>query len=257
MLAGLCGVRARKIPSQATKYFTSLRRLRICAAKRLLVTTTGPQVVESIRKQLNSFVSYSTTYEKHSNMPVNSSTDPLVWIDCEMTGLNPTSDSILSIACYVTDYKLNLMEQNGCQAVIATPKSVLDNMGEWCQKTHGQNGLTEACLSSSAIPADKAASDILAYIRKHVPEARKALLAGNSVHADKMFLMQQPWAPVLDHLHYRLLDVSAIKEAARRWCSADILDQVPVKILTHSANEDILESIAEAKYYMSLFERLR
>lgn len=257
MLASLGGVRARKFPHQATTYSTSLRTLGVYAAQRPLATTTRPQIARSIRTRPNSLVDYSTVPETYSTMSVTKSTDPLVWIDCEMTGLNPSTDSILSIACYVTDYKLNLLDQNGCQAIIATPKTVLDNMGEWCQKTHGQNGLTEACLSSSAIPANVAASDVLAYIRKHVPEARKALLAGNSVHADKMFLMQQPWTAILDHLHYRLLDVSAIKEAARRWCSAGILDQVPGKKTTHSANEDILESIAEAKYYMSLFERLR
>lgn len=189
-------------------------------------------------------------------MALTPSTDPLVWIDCEMTGLDPTTDRILSISCYVTDHKLYLLDEAGCHAIIATPKSVLDSMGEWCQKTHEENGLIKACLSSSAVSADYAAFDILAYLAKHVPKVRTALLAGNSVHADKMFLMQQPWAPILDHLHYRILDVSAIKEAARRWCSQDVLDQAPKKQMTHTAKDDILESIAEAKYYMGLFEQL-
>lgn len=196
-------------------------------------------------------------YSKNANtMTLTPSTDPLVWIDCEMTGLDSTSDRILSISCYVTDHRLNLVEEEGCHAIIATSKSVLDSMGEWCQKTHGQNGLIKACLSSAAVSADYAAFDVLAYIQKHVAKPRTALLAGNSVHADKMFLMQQPWIPILDHLHYRILDVSAIKEAAKRWCDQSVLDEAPTKKLTHTAKEDILESIAEARYYMGLFEQL-
>lgn len=186
-------------------------------------------------------------------MALTPSTDPLVWIDCEMTGLDPNTDKILSISCYITDHKLNFIEKKGYHAIISTPKPVLDAMGEWCQRTHAATGLVEACLSSSATSAELASSQLLRYIQQYVPESGVALLAGNSVHADKMFLMQQPWASVLEHLHYRILDVSAIKEAARRWCDEDVLAGVPRKNLTHSADEDIRESIEEAKYYMGLF----
>lgn len=189
-------------------------------------------------------------------MALARSTNPLVWIDCEMTGLNPASDRILSISCYITRHDLTLLDEKGQHAIISTPKSVLDTMGEWCQRTHTATGLVDACQSSTAITAEQAASDLLAYIRQYVREPRTALLAGNSVHADRMFLMQQPWAPILDHLHYRILDVSTIKEAAMRWCSNDILRGVPKKKLVHSADEDIKESIEEAKYYMALFKRL-
>ncbi|KAK5084545.1 Phosphatidylinositol 3,4,5-trisphosphate-dependent Rac exchanger 2 protein [Lithohypha guttulata] len=168
-------------------------------------------------------------------MALTPSTNPLVWIDCEMTGLDPNTDRILSISCYITDHELNLIDKKGYHTIVSTPKSVLDAMGEWCQRTHTANGLVEACLSSSAISAELASTQLLA------------------VHADKMFLMQQPWAPVLKHLHYRILDVSAIKEATRRWCNDDVLTGVPMKKLTHSADEDIRESIEEARYYMGLF----
>lgn len=189
-------------------------------------------------------------------MSAGKSTDPLVWIDCEMTGLDPNNNSILSISCYITDYILELTEPNGYHAIISTPAAVLAKMGEWCIKTHTATGLVEACQSPSAIPASQAATELLGYIQRYVPESRVALLAGNSVHADKMFLMQQPWTPVLEWLHYRILDVSAIKEAVRRWGGKDILDGVPKKKLTHSADEDIRESLEEARYYMRLIQKL-
>lgn len=169
-----------------------------------------------------------------------------------MTGLNADTDQILSISCYITDYVLNLIEPKGYHATVSTPPSVLESMSEWCIRTHTASGLVAACQSSSAVPAAQAASEVLSYIKSHVPQSRLALLAGNSVHADKMFLMKDPWAPILEHLHYRILDISAIKEAVRRWCDTDILDAAPKKKLTHTADEDIRESIEEAKYYMRL-----
>lgn len=189
-------------------------------------------------------------------MSITKSTDPLVWIDCEMTGLDPDNDIILSVSCYITDHQLELIEPKGYHATIATPASRLSSMSEWCINTHTATGLVDACQSSSAISASQAATELLEYIQRRVPEPRVALLAGNSVHADKMFLMRKPWTPVLEWLHYRILDVSAIKEAVRRWASQDVLDGVPKKKLTHSADEDIRESLEEAKYYMQLIQKL-
>lgn len=192
---------------------------------------------------------------KHtSTMALTPSTDPLVWVDCEMTGLDATTDTILSISCYITDHHLELLDPAGYHAMISTPKVSLDAMDEWCQRTHSANGLIDACLSSSAISAKQASSELVSYIKEYVPKPRTALLAGNSVHADKMFLVQEPWTPVVEYLHYRILDVSAIKEGVRRWCSEDVLKGVPQKKMTHSAAEDVEESIEEARYYMQLFQ---
>ncbi|KAF7846388.1 hypothetical protein BT93_L4473 [Corymbia citriodora subsp. variegata] len=188
-------------------------------------------------------------------MALTSSSDPLVWIDCEMTGLNPPIDRILSISCFITSHDLKLVDSVGFHAIIKTPRVVLNSMDEWCRNTHGRTGLTQACLVSTTT-AEEASEGLLAYLKQHVPEKSKALLAGNSVHADKLFLMQQPWVPILDWLHYRIFDVSAIKEAARRWCSREVLGGVPVKELNHSAEDDVKESIEEARYYMGLFKQM-
>jgi len=175
--------------------------------------------------------------------------DLLVWIDCEMTGLDPTTDTILEIHCLITTPTLDLLDPAGYTATIHHPSSILSSMSPWCQTTHAATGLTPAVLASTTT-AEQAASGLLSYIRRFVPEPRTALLAGNTVHMDKMFLMREPYAPVIEYLHYRIFDVSAIKEAARRWCSEDVVVRVPVKKGGHRARDDILESIEEARYYM-------
>lgn len=174
-----------------------------------------------------------------------------------MTGLNPESDTILSISCFITSHDLNFVEPKGYHAVISTSALVLNGMDEWCTQTHTASGLVAACQAPTAIPVSQASEEVLAYIKQYVPDQRIALLAGNSVHADKMFLVKEPWKPIIDHLHYRILDVSAIKEAARRWCSDSVLERVPVKKNTHTAREDILESLQEARFYMGLFKQMK
>ncbi|KAJ5674166.1 hypothetical protein N7462_009605 [Penicillium macrosclerotiorum] len=181
-------------------------------------------------------------------MPLARSTDPLVWIDCEMTGLNPEHDQILQICCFITDAQLQLLEPDGFEVVIHQPDSLLDSMSQWCIDTHGRTGLT-AAVRASTTSATAAADSLMAYIRRHVSAPRTALLAGNSVHADKAFLARGPYAPILEFLHYRILDVSTIKEAARRWASNELLEQVPTKREVHLARDDILESIAEMRFY--------
>ena len=185
-------------------------------------------------------------------MPEFTSTDPLVWIDCEMTGLDPECDTIMSIACFVTDHELNLMDETGCEAVIHHSREQLDAMGEWCRQHHGASGLTQACLQSN-ITAEQAANELLQYITTYAPQKKRALLAGNSVHADRSFLIKQPWTKVVSHLHHRLLDVSAIKEAARRWAPREVIRKSPPKAGKHMAKEDILESIEEARFYKRVF----
>ncbi|KAF1974823.1 oligoribonuclease-like protein [Bimuria novae-zelandiae CBS 107.79] len=180
------------------------------------------------------------------------SKDPLVWIDCEMTGLDPEKETILSLACFVTDHNLNLLDKYGYEAIVHHSKEDLDRMGEWCTRHHGQSGLTEACIKSTTT-AEQAADGLLQYINKYVPTRQTGLLAGNSIHADKSFLVKAPYNVVTDYLHYRILDVSSIKEAARRWASPEILEKIPKKQMLHEARADILESIEEAKFYRKAF----
>nr|POF18536.1 putative oligoribonuclease [Quercus suber] len=186
-------------------------------------------------------------------MPESRSTEPLVWIDCEMTGLDVDGkDTIMSLAVFITDAELNLLDPDGYEAVIHHSKDQLDAMGEWCTNHHAASGLTQACLESS-MTAETAATQLLEYIQKYVPERKKALLAGNTVHADRMFLAKEPWTKVVKYLHHRILDVSAIKEAARRWAPVAVLKKSPQKKGLHEAKADILESIEEARYYKKVF----
>lgn len=165
-----------------------------------------------------------------------------------MTGLDRNRDTIMSISCFVTDADLNLLDSEGFDTVIHHEKFTLDAMDEWCTRTHDKSGLTQACIESTVRP-EAAATSLLQYIKRFVPESRKGLLAGNSVHCDKEFLNKAPYNAVLEHLHYRILDVSSIKEAARRWAPEQVLTAVPPKKGLHQAREDILESIAEARFY--------
>lgn len=165
-----------------------------------------------------------------------------------MTGLDPDTESIMSICCYVTDARLELKDETGWEAIIHHDKERLDRMDKWCTKTHGSTGLTAACIESK-ITHEEAASGLLEYIKHYVPEPRSSLLAGNSVHHDKIFLSKGPYKAVTDHLGYRIMDVSSIKEAARRWSPDEVVAAIPGKKGLHQAREDILESIEEARYY--------
>jgi oligoribonuclease len=171
-----------------------------------------------------------------------------------MTGLDYDNDVIIEIACFVTDYDMNLLEPDGFEVVIHQPQEVMDAMGEWCTQHHGDSGLTAAVLASSISP-DQAAQDLLSYIQQYLPEPRRALLAGNSVHADAAFLRKAPYDKIIKHLHYRILDVSSFKEAARRWAPKEVLTHAPGKKGLHTARADILESIVEAKFYRDIFFR--
>jgi len=171
-----------------------------------------------------------------------------------MTGLDPDSDAVIEIFCLITDDQLNLVDETGWGTVVHQPKERMDLMDEWCTRVHGQSGLTAEVISSTVTP-EEAARGMLEYVQRFVPTKRVALLAGNSVHADRAFLRKAPYKQVLDHLHYRILDVSSIKEAARRWCP-EVAAVVPVKRGLHQARDDILESIEEARYYKSaIFQR--
>jgi oligoribonuclease len=119
---------------------------------------------------------------------------------------------------------------------------------EWCTRTHCENGLTAAVLASK-VTAEQASIELLEYIKRYIPEPGRGLLAGSSVHADKAFLRKEPYKRVHDHLSYRILDVSSLKEASKRWSSEEVVVGVPKKRALHKAKDDIYESIAEARYY--------
>ena len=171
----------------------------------------------------------------------------------QMTGLSAQTDRILSLCCFITDAHLNLLDTGGHESIISTPSQILESMSEWCRTTHGASGLSAACLNSTTT-AEAAADSLLSYVQRYVPEPGRALLAGNSIHADRAFLAHPPYDKVLHHLHYRLFDVSAMKEAVRRWGGDEVLRTARVKMGLHSAREDILESIEEARWVKGLIE---
>jgi oligoribonuclease len=168
----------------------------------------------------------------------------LVWIDCEMTGLDLTRDALVEIAAVVTDSELNVLGE-GVDVVIRPPEDSLVDMVAVVVDMHTASGLLEELPNGTTL-AD-AEAQVLAYIREHVPEPRKAPLAGSSVYTDRGFIARD--MPALDeHLHYRLVDVSTIKELARRWYPRAYFAS-PAKNGGHRALADILDSIEELRYY--------
>lgn len=171
--------------------------------------------------------------------------DELVWIDCEMTGLDLGTDRLIEIAALVTDADLNVLG-DGIDVVIHTDDAALDGMVDVVARMHRKSGLTEE-VRASTIDLATAESLVLDYIRGHVPQARTAPLAGNSIATDRGFLARD--MPSLDdYLHYRMIDVSSIKELCRRWYPKIYFGQ-PEKGLAHRALADIQESIRELRYY--------
>jgi len=166
----------------------------------------------------------------------------LVWMDLEMTGLEPETDTILEIATIITDSELNTVAE-GPALAIHQPDAVLDAMDHWCRKHHGKSGLTRRVRVSTVSMAD-AERQTLDFIRLHTPE-RTSPLCGNSIHQDRRFLVR--YMPQLEAwMHYRNIDVSTVKELARRWYP-DM--EPPAKRGMHLAMDDIRESIAELHYY--------
>jgi oligoribonuclease len=171
-------------------------------------------------------------------------TDRLVWIDCEMTGLDLASDALVEIACIVTDGDLNAVD-DGIDLVIKPPAEALETMPEVVREMHTASGLLDEL--PSGITLAEAQDLVLSYIRQHVPESRKVPLCGNSIATDRSFLARD--MPELDEfLHYRMVDVSSIKELARRWYPRAYFAS-PQKHGGHRALADILESIRELRYY--------
>lgn len=171
----------------------------------------------------------------------------LIWLDLEMTGLEPEVDVILEIATIVTDSQLNILAQ-GPVFAISQSDDVLDNMSPWCVEHHGKSGLTQRCRDSD-ISLAEATEKTIRFVEQYVPKG-KSPMCGNSIGQDRRFINK--YMPTFeDYFHYRNLDVSTVKELARRW-KPEVLDKV-VKTGAHLALDDIKESIAELKVYREHF----
>ncbi|MDP4825780.1 MAG: oligoribonuclease [Candidatus Nanopelagicales bacterium] len=173
------------------------------------------------------------------------SNDRIVWIDCEMTGLDLQRDALVEIAVIVTEADLTEIDEGVSLVIRPQDMSLLESMVPVVQDMHTSSGLLEEI--PHGIPLADAEQQVLAYITTHVPEARRAPLAGSSVYVDRAFLARD--MPALDaHLHYRLIDSSTIKELSRRWYPR-VYFASPEKHGNHRALGDIRESIAELRYY--------
>ncbi len=168
----------------------------------------------------------------------------MVWIDCEMTGLDLTQDVLVEVAALVTDAELNVLG-DGIEVVIKPPAEALEQMGDFVRTMHEKSGLLP--LLDGGVSVEEAERLVLDYVKQHVPDARKAPLAGNTIGTDRTFLARD--MPALEgHLHYRNVDVSSIKELARRWFPRAYYN-TPAKSGNHRALADICESIEELRYY--------
>ena len=176
--------------------------------------------------------------------PSRATSDRIVWIDCEMTGLSLTEDALIEVAALVTDFELNQLG-DGVDLVIKPSAESLAQMDDFVRTMHTTSGLLEELDSGTTM--EDAQEQVLAYVREWVPEPRKAPLGGNTVATDRGFLARD--MPELEaHLHYRIIDVSSIKELSRRWYPRAYFN-APAKAGGHRALADIRESIAELRYY--------
>ena len=170
--------------------------------------------------------------------------DRIIWIDCEMTGLSLRTDALVEVAALVTDFELTVLG-DGIDVVIKPPAEAIAQMDEFVRDMHTTSGLLDEL--DGGVSLEEAQALVLDHVREFVPEPRKAPLGGNSVATDRGFLARD--MPDLEaHLHYRIIDVSSIKELSRRWYPR-VYFNAPKKAGGHRALADIKESIAELRYY--------
>ncbi|MBM9433080.1 oligoribonuclease [Flaviflexus equikiangi] len=183
---------------------------------------------------------------KGNDVPTKQLNNPIVWIDCEMTGLDLTRDGLVEISVVITDSDLVPIDE-GIDLVIKPTADALESMGDFVRKMHTDSGLIDEW--DDGLTLEDAQEQVLAYIKDRVPE-KKAPLGGNSVGTDKSFL-ERDMPAVIDYLHYRVIDVSSIKELARRWYPRAYFAS-PEKFGNHRALGDIYDSIDELRYYRSV-----
>jgi len=168
----------------------------------------------------------------------------LVWIDCEMTGLDAVNDALIEVACLVTDAELNVLG-DGVSVVIRPTDAARNAMGDFVRNMHTTSGLLDDL--DGGLTMEDAQALLIDYVRQYVPVAGKAPLAGNTVGMDKMFL-ERDMPDLMAHLHYRVVDVSSLKELVRRWYPR-VFFNAPAKTGGHRALGDIEDSIRELRYY--------
>jgi oligoribonuclease len=170
--------------------------------------------------------------------------DRLVWIDCEMTGLDLVADALIEVAALVTDFDLNVLG-DGIDVIVKPPQEALDQMDDFVRTMHTTSGLLAEL--DHGVSMAEAEDQVLAYIKQHCPDGSRPPLAGNTVATDRSFLARD--MPTLEaFLHYRIVDVSSIKELSRRWFPRAYF-AAPAKNGNHRALADIQESIEELRYY--------
>ena len=170
--------------------------------------------------------------------------DRLVWIDCEMTGLDLTRDALIEIACLVTDGELNILD-DGVDVIIKPPPEAVDQMSDVVREMHTKSGLLAGL--GQGVTLGEAQDIVLSYIQQHVSEPRRVPLGGNSIATDRSFIARD-MSQLDAYLHYRMVDVSSIKELARRWYPR-VYFASPAKRGGHRALADIRESVQELRYY--------
>lgn len=170
----------------------------------------------------------------------------IVWIDCEMTGLNVEKDALIEIAILITDSDLQLLDEEGLSIPINVEKQFLESMNNFVRKMHTNNGLLQEL--ERGLSYEEAQEKIIKYINKYINKNERPPIAGNSVSIDKMFIHKY-MPKIVQYLHYRIIDVSSIKELSDRWYPHIALEYSSLKHKNHRALDDIRESIEELKFY--------
>ncbi|CAD6994527.1 probable oligoribonuclease [Ceratitis capitata] len=216
---------------------------------KFISSEVSSKVISSTRRTYScNQYSSANIIEMGSTSKLLGSENSIVWMDLEMTGLNSITDKIIEVACLITDKDLNVLTE-GLNFAIKHPPRVFEEMNEWCIKQHNKSGLVQRCLESD-ITSDRAEPLILEYLQRHIPKG-KCPLGGNSIYMDRLFLRQQ-MPSVDEYLHYRIVDISSIKELCSRW-RPDILKSAPKKRFLHRSLEDLEDSIEELIYYREHF----
>jgi oligoribonuclease len=209
---------------------------------------------ESIRLRQAARLSSSAeaTRRKKANMFQKTPVDgKIIWVDCEMSGLNPVKDKILEIGMVITDENLNVIAEHD-SVVFHVEEPVLEGMDAWCQKHHGESGLIESCRKST-VTFEAADEALLKFVQEHTTP-RECPMAGNSIGQDAGFIRVH-LPKLYSHFHYRVIDVSSLKELVRRW-DPKAYAGAPKKKFSHRVLDDIKDSIEELRYYRSAVFRL-